>query len=241
MSLAPSSAQLEPHPYRARWWTLDGVLGATFATQADLKRRVREIIDPAELNTPLRGSDTAFLIDVLRRHQNWREKQGPGIKAILVRMNPPPGFGPARRGLWLIRTDGSEVDISWYAPFQRGGILYATRGVALAARREVTDQTRAVYALYRNTPCPICGRTLKRGHVDHLPPLTLARLLANWLADEQLTPADIEIVDTGTERTFVDRKLATRWAQYHRLHAKLRLIHPNENLAQAKSAGPLQS
>ena len=174
MTSSKPNAPLGPRPYTEKWWKSEGVLGNSFATQADLKVYVRGIINGAELNTPLEESAAAFLIDVLRRHQNWAEKVGAGISSIVVRLNPPPGFGPARRGLWLIRVDGSETDISWYAPLHRGGALYVARGVTLAARAEVSDQTRAIYEQYRGTLCPICGKPLQNGHVDHIPPLTLA-------------------------------------------------------------------
>jgi hypothetical protein len=38
----------------------------------------------------------------------------------------------------------------------------------------------------------------------------------------------------AAESFFVDRTLAARWAEYHREHARLRVIHPGENLVQAK-------
>jgi len=91
------------------------------------------------------------------------------------------------------------------------------------------------YVTVTSTPCPICGALLQDGHVDHTPPLTLARLLKNWLSAEGLTHADIEIIDAGTKNLFADRTLGTRWVEYHRVNAKLRLIHPGENLAQSKN------
>ena len=139
MTNSRPNAPLGPRPYTAKWWKSEGVLETAFATQADLKVHIRGIIDGAELNTPLEESAAAFLIDVLRRHHNWVDKEGAGIISIVIRLNPPPGFGPARRGLWLIRGDGSETDISWYAPLHRGGALYEARGVTLAARAEVSD------------------------------------------------------------------------------------------------------
>lgn len=221
-------------PYTVRWWKNEGVLGTKFSTQAELKTRIREVVNRAEINKPLQEADAAFLTDVLRRHQRWEAKQGPGVKAIVVRMNPPPGFGHATRGLWLIRTDSVEMDISWYAPLERGGALYAARGVALAARCEVSDQTRAVFDRFRGTPCPVCGRPLMTGHVDHVPPLTFIQLFSNWLTVEAIADTDIELSDIGTTSLFADRLQAARWSDFHQANATLRLIHPEENLAQAK-------
>ena len=228
------SRLLEPLPYTAKWWKNEGVLGSIFTTQLALKIRVREIVNHADLNAPVVKSDAAFLIDVLRRHHHWKEKQGSGILSVVVRLNPPPGFGSAKRGLWLIRKDGSEVDISWYTPLERGGALYAARGVAWAARCEVADQTRAVYEMSRGTPCPVCGKPLQQGHVDHIAPLTFDRLLSDWLVIEALAIDEVEVADRGIETFFADRALAARWAHFHRTNAKLRLIHPGENLSLPK-------
>ncbi len=227
--------KVEPIPYTAKWWKNQGVLGETFPTQGALKNRIRSIINLAVYNVPLAGPDEAFLIDVLRRHHNWENKQGIGVVSIVVRLNPPPGYGTATRGLWLIRADGSEVDISWLFPLQRGGSNSVKIDVAWAARREVSAQTRAVFDIHRGTECPICGKPLFNGHVDHIAPLTFDCLLADWLAVERLTLQDIEVADLGLENAFADRELAARWSRYHLENAKLRVIHPVENLSIAKS------
>jgi len=225
---------LEARPYTEKWWKHEGVLGSTFATQAALKSRIRGIVDRAQLNTPLQESDAAFLIDVLRRHHHWTEKQGSGVRSVVVRLNPPPGFGAATRGLWLIRADASEIDISWVTPLRRDGASNVKNDVALAARREVSGQTRAIYERMRGTPCPLCGKPLLQGHVDHIAPLTFDRLLSDWLGVERLTPQDVKVADGGVENSFVDRELAARWSRYHLEKAKLRVIHPGENLSMAR-------
>ncbi len=234
--------KFEAIPYTPKWWKSEGILGEIFRTQNALKIRIRSIINQAEYNAPLAEADEAFLIDVLRRHHNWEMKQGAGIVAVVVRVNPSPGFGPASRGLWLIRADSSEVDISWIFPLQRGGANSAKNDLSRAARREVSDQTCAVYNRHRGTNCPICGKVLLTGHVDHIAPLTFDRLLSDWLAVEGVNVDDVNVADLGVENAFVDRELATRWSHYHLANAKLRLIHLEENLSSAKlEARPKQN
>ena len=221
-------------PYAPRWWKTEGVLGEIFPTQDALKLRIREIIARSEFDVPLGDPSRAFLVEVLRRHHDWLAKQGEGVVSVVVRLNPPPGFGTATRGLWLIRADGTEVDISWITPLQRGGKSTAKKDVALAARREVADQTRVVFERLRGTKCPICSQPLLTGHVDHVAPATFDRLLADWLAAEGLALQDIKVADLGVENAFANRDLAARWSKFHRDNAKLRVIHPGENLSVAR-------
>lgn len=223
-------------PFAPKWWKIEGVRGETFSTQESLKRRIRAIISRAPYHVPLVESDRGFLIEVLRRHHDWLAKQGVGIAAVVVRLNPPPGFGTATRGLWLIRLDGSEVDISWLVPLQRGGARSVKNDVALAARREISDQTRALFERLRGTQCPLCNEPLLNGNVDHIAPLTFDRLLGDWLVQESLNLHDIKIADLGIENAFLDRELADRWSRYHSADAKLRVIHPGENLSIARPA-----
>ena len=104
----------------------------------------------------------------------------------------------------------------------------------MAARREVADQTRLVFERLRGTACPICSNPLLTGHVDHIAPATFDRLLADWLTAEGLTLQDIEVADLGVENAFTNRDLAARWSKYHLDNAKLRVIHPGENLSVAR-------
>ena len=221
-------------PYVEKWWKKEGVLGFMFASQEALRSRIRSIVNQADLNTHLGEQDTSFLIDVLRRHHRWEEKQGVGVHSLVVRLNPPPGFGSATRGIWIVRKDGSETDISWVTPLQRGGASTAKKDVALAARREVSDQTRSMHDRMRGTPCPICGEPLRQVHIDHVAPLTFERLLSDWLKLEGLNVGAVEVSDLGIENAFADRELAARWAKYHERNAILRAIHPHENLSAAK-------
>lgn len=58
--------------------------------------------------------------------------------------------------------------------------------------------------------------------------------MSDWLAVEKLTVRDINVLDLGVENAFADRELAERWSKYHLANAKLRLIHPGENLSVAR-------
>jgi hypothetical protein len=83
--------------------------------------------------------------------------------------------------------------------------------VALAARTEVANRTRAVFESNRGRPCVLSGLALDRAHVDHIPPLTFEKLLEGW-EDGRLQPdhapfsPDANIpADSKTRRT-VDTK-----------------------------------
>ena len=221
-------------PQRAKttnkWWKTEGVLGRTFATQEDLKVAIRAIINPAPLGEPLSDTDQAFLVGVLKHHHDWEAKRGPGIEYIEVRMNP--GTFGSTRGLWLQRSDGTEIDISWVVPLKPGGQSTVKETVCAAARREVIDQVLTVRMGQCGELCPICSTPLVGSvHVDHRPPKTFDTILSDFLRHYGYSYESIEVEDFGIHCAFENRALAADWQQYHAQEADLRLIHKHENLA----------
>ena len=212
-----------------KWWVTPGVLGQSYTTQDELKKVIQGICNNATLDQPMDIGLQILMIDLLQHHHEWTAKAGVGIKHLEVRINFG-GYKPTR-GIWIVRTDASEIDISWTTVFKPGGGASVKDNTAAAARREVMAQIVAVRAEQEGGECPICGELLVTDlHVDHCPPITFDSLLAQWLARRKLSYGDIQIDDKGIIALFVDRALAADWQNYHETHAQLRLIHAHENL-----------
>ncbi len=210
------------------WWKNVTLCGKTYRFKRDLEADIRAVVARAGVGVPLTPVDTAFIVAVLAHHPEWAEKTGCGLAHIEVRINRCATS--VTRGFWIVRRDGTAVDISWVwalaaKPMPRSQV------VAQAARAEVIEQTRAVREASLGQPCRVCGEPLLTDvHVDHAPPLTFADLLAAWLDGAGVTEASLALVDGDIEPRFSDRALAADWQDFHRLFANLQAIHKHENL-----------
>lgn len=211
------------------WYKTEGVNGELFASQKILAQRVRSIVNPAVLNTPLTGDDERFLLDLLRHHPEWGCKSMWGVSHLEVRMNTCGHFNT--RGLWIVAPYGEEIDISWVVA-TRSNLGSYQASLAVAARHAVVDQIRYV----RDTGskiCGICHQTISGPiHVDHQPPNTFQSLLSDFFTCRE--PGDVlPVLDTGgLHARFADPAVAEGWAEFHGLFAELQNTHPACNMRQ---------
>jgi hypothetical protein len=215
-----------------KWWRDEGVLGEIFATKAALETRIRGIVASYPLETEMAQADADFLSAVFSRHYGWELKRGCGVQAYFTR-TVVAWTGPTT-GIWIRRTDGSEIDISWVVALMPGGAPSAVLKAATAARYEIVEQrNKASSAVPWGAECPVCGEPLMSDrHVDHRPPKTFKALFEEWLGSEGVTHEILETEEVGVaDAQFVDRGLGSKWAAYHQQHADLRVIHKHENLA----------
>lgn len=219
---------LDPIPFEQKFWKTQGVLGEFFATKGALEARVRAIVNPAPLKTPLPFDDALFLIDLLRRHPHWEEKHGAGIASLEIRFNYTRSI--PQRNVWLNRVDGSEDNISWRWVLDQSQPAAYKLDVINAARHAVGDQIKQARTRLHGTACPICGAPLlDQTDVDHETPLTFDALFEVWLRHRSLTFSDIGVQFADTVRDFADPAQRGDWAEFHRDFAKLRLLHRSEH------------
>jgi Protein of unknown function (DUF3223) len=205
------------------WFKTEGVLGVPYKSQAALRDACRAIINPKTPGTRLSPSEQVWMLDLLRHHHAWEEKRGSGVEAIEVRLSVDAVS--VTKCLWLIRTDGTAVDISWFRVVVGRAQTYGDR-VRNAARNAIGDQTQAVRERERGGDCPICSKRLTGlTHVDHHP-VEFETLIADWLRERELP-----LVDAGTESAFANEADRTDWREYHDLFANLRLVHKKCNLS----------
>jgi hypothetical protein len=208
----------------------------TFPSAAAAERRIREILARYAAHTMDRiaGEDRAFIEALILRHPRAETIIDCGIRHVCVQRVP---FAEHLRRFVVIRRDWSWRDFSWRK------CLYATSAldeVRRGCRRLVADQVAGFARDFwrehpRGAACPILGvpMTPKTSHVDHAPPV-FAELVQAWLAEERLAPEDVEIAyraDYGGRSEFADPLLAARWRQFHREHARLRVVSARANLS----------
>ncbi|MFP4063368.1 MAG: DUF3223 domain-containing protein [Halochromatium sp.] len=88
--------------------------GQDYPTKAAIKARARAVLNGAVVDHPVVPDEQAWLLELFLHHDEWAEKAGPGVAAILVR---PSAYGT--RCFWLQRVDGSEIGISFEHALKR--------------------------------------------------------------------------------------------------------------------------
>jgi hypothetical protein len=164
--------------------------------------------------------DHVFLLtDVFPRHPDWAEKQGGGVRNIEVRVS-----GMYRStGFWLIRADGSEIDISYRTSLDGRG-TERTR-TTRAARSEIAAQMGA-WKVANQMPEP--GM-----HCDHIDPFDA--ILADWLRTVGLEYGEIIVIGNrvGFQDLFLSRELALSWQRFHKQRARYQWLAAAENIAKS--------
>lgn len=195
------------------------------SARTELIARIREVV--ARTACTVAPDDMPFVISVLMKHYDWPAKVGRGIASIEVRNNG------GNRGFWIVRTDGSAIDISWVVAMN--GKPSAKADTVTAARTAIASQVAAVPVTV-GAACTLCGKPLTAHdttHVDHEIPFDT--LFSQWLAAHGLTYADVQSIDTGTRRVMSDPVQVVSWMEWHALHAKLRVVHSVCNLSRGRS------
>lgn len=215
--------------------------GETFPTQAALQARIRGILWSYGVESPVNERDQVFLEALIQRHPRAAQKIGGGIARMVVRQNP---VYPQQRGFWIVRTDGTETDVSYLECLRhsspRQKILSAARGVV---RNDIAAFKHAAFAQAGPLFPVVCPLTATRltpdtAHVDHIPPTTFEALVDAFMQHEGLLftsdlvqphHSDGQVMDI-----FDSAVLATAWRQFHQAHARLRLVSVQGNLRQPR-------
>lgn len=173
-----------------------------------------------------------FLDDLLLRHPDAAKKIGCGVIRFEVRQNPEY---PRQRGIFLIRTDGTETDFSVFncitPPTTRVLALDAMRHaiapqVIAVAERAFTATQPARCAL---TGVPLASRL--EAHVDHAEPtfLQLARTFVDGVGGWDRV--EVGSTDGMIGRVMVNEAQREAWCAFHAERARLRVVSIQANLS----------
>lgn len=211
------------------WWKDE----LNINTKKEVIDKVRNIVKSTPVNTIISENDSIFLLKILKHHHDFKNKCGIGIKHLEIRSNP--SWNGSSLGIWIIRIDNSEVDISWVNALKPDGGPSIKEGISNSARYEISSQIHDFHNNGKCDLCDLCGYSMNRGYqlnVDHIKPFE--ELFYEFLIENNLNYADIETRDLGVESEFYDRILANKWIEYHKNKATLRLTHKQCNLKRCK-------
>lgn len=211
------------------WWKEE--LG--IPTKAKVEDKIRSIVRSTLPNRPIDEISSEFLKKVLSHHYHYREKCGVGLRHLEVRTNP--SWNGPTQGIWIIRDDGTEVDISWVTALMPGGRPSIEQDIRNAARYEVSEQIHEFHDTGECSTCELCHTSMTRHnglHVDHIKPFK--DLFSEFIENRGITYSEIQTEDLGVESQFKDRPLAREWYIFHKENATLRLVHKQCNLGRAR-------
>jgi len=215
--------------------------GEAFATKDAITTRCREIRDATPDGSAVEAtSEVNFLFDLFSTwHDEWEDKTVSGFvgfTTMTVHAN-----GKVTRCFAIQTAEDDSIDISFQHAIRRIEIArtgtlvpQALRDFRNAARVEIARQTmnyRAT-ALSAGTRCSVTGLLLTANScaVDHYG-RSFDELLFAFCQLHSINPLKVQVGSVhGVQARFVDRALAQDWQNYHKQHARLRLIEKTENL-----------
>ena len=134
------------------------------------------------------------------------------------------------RSLWL-RPGITQIGID-----SREACRRAVEDQIVAFKRKVFEQKGSKQGLVKSE---LTGSQVDYpdAHVDHKPPHTFNKLVDEFIKKQGIRIEEIEIAgfeDGSVEKKFADPEMTRSWAEYHRKHARLRIVSRAENLSTVK-------
>lgn len=213
------------------------ILNQTFKTKKALAEKIRSILHSYEISQSLNETDFAFMKGVLELHPSAEQKKGCGVKSIRVEID---GWGK-NVCFKLTRNDGSETDFSYLHCLNKEEtpLVWFKKSARTAVESQILQFRDNAFKKNANKDgcilCPIKGIlvTNANAHVDHAPPCEFDTLVNSFLNETGINPAELEyngFGDNEYKKSFADKEIEKRWAEYHKKHAILRITSIAGNL-----------
>jgi hypothetical protein len=190
--------------------------GECFPTKKAVEERARGILAGTPLYCEVSGQDLRFLRAFFCLHPNADRKRARELDSITV----VPGLHGCQRRFEVTRTDGTSTDISYRKPLRAlTGLDSHRTDVVMAMRRAVDDQA---WEFRKSQGEAAYDEDL---YVDHQWPWTFDRLVKDFLAGENAAFEDVKLLsEDGKFGSELAEEWLRKWTEYHRAHARLRLL-----------------
>lgn len=215
--------------------------GRSFRTKTQLVAELRALLKASALGAPLPLAEQAMLADLLRRHPHHAEKVGAGIRHFEVREHY---FRDTirQRGFYVVRTDGSAVDFSFYMCLLPDsadlGQLALTEACRAAVVAQVAARKAAHFAGSGSARCEETGALIAwdQAHVDHAGEWPFSRIVEAWIAGRGGPPP---LQSDALQTVFADEGDAAEFVRFHDARAVLRVIDARLNIGRRDRARPM--
>lgn len=210
--------------------TLDGT---KFDQKDDAERYLRGKMESYEIDAPIPDADTALWFEVLQKHEWFEEYAEFGIHHFAVTWSEQRSN---YRNMVVVNARGEKKPFSYNKYLSRGPLPKLAK-VKAALRTEVDpeiiDYRTKRFAGSPTVLCAISGKPLteRRCEVHHSVKPFL-QIVDEFLLSNQHRWDEMETEAAGaTGYRLRDRAMAADWASFHRTHATLEIVSPEENRA----------
>ena len=191
--------------------------GIGFATKEKALAYTRNIIKECGYGHITEGKSFDYLMALFKLHPNAESKIGCGVQSILIQVN----YYKNGDELYIYRTDGTKIDISWNQCCLFGAITINVRlkdAMRLSVDSHINDYKRTQPAI-----CVYCGST-QDIEIDHHQPSFLQ--LYDQFVKHKTLPTKFDD-DDKTNRTLFkpeDIQFKTEWIQHHNTKCNLQVL-----------------
>lgn len=210
--------------------TLDGT---KFDKKDDAERHLRRKMESYEIDAPIPDEDTGLWFEVLQKHEWFEEYVDFGIHHFSVTRSEQRRN---LRNMVVVNARDEKKPFSYNKYLSRGPLSKLAK-VKAALRIEVDPQIIDYRTKrFANSPtvsCAISGKPLteRRCQVHHSVKPFL-QIVDEFLLSNQHRWHEMETEAAGaTGYRLRDTAIAADWASFHRTHATLEIVSPEENRA----------
>ncbi len=183
--------------------------------------------------------DSQFLLNMLQRHPEARDKIGCGVKRFFKARVISKGTDC----FWLEREDGTSTDFSYKSCVTAKGKSLAqefAEACREAVQPELDAAKKAHFQQHANADgkvqCEVTGEmvAIYESHLDHKKPMTFEVIVKTFIAANQITitPGMLSVpTDAQYVTTFVDEEIRQKFIDYHHSVCKLRVVAKKVNLS----------
>jgi hypothetical protein len=199
---------------------------------------IRGIRDRYPDNVALEVDDDRFVRCLLALHPEADQKIGAGVSHFTVATEAE--FGGRNRHFVVHRILGGPTDFSFVHCLH--GKSKDRNDRLMALRQAIKEQTwrfRDWTLGNGRVFCPYEGieLTATNSHIDHAAPDTFESLVLRWLSAAGISIDAVEITppaDNQLVAYMINKDQLASWHEFHKEHAKLRLLSVRGNLSGAK-------
>lgn len=205
-----------------------------FASKQEAKTHYSKILNDYPLESSLEGVDFDYVMALLLNHPRAKDKIGSGVKSIKVSQ----GYNSNNRCFHVVRKDDSVEDFSIGKCID--GDHSEFHKFCIAARKAVEPQVIAYKRKYFEEnassgfiKCQFSGKpiSIEEAHADHREPFTFSSIAHFFIDAKDIAINAVEYISEGQYgNIFKDEALANSFVDYHKKHAKLRIIDGKTNL-----------
>lgn len=213
-----------------------------FPNKVAAERYIRDLLLRYRPGQRITGEDAEFVMALVTLHRNRAAIEDCGIAYFTVQ-----DIGKGWRRFLVHRKDSSIRDFSWRHAIYPENAKSRLMGVCRSAVQDQIKAFRNQYFVHMQIAyCPVTGAAITSitADVDHQEPDTFVALVTRWLQMVRLDPEDIELVastDYQTETRMADEVLEMSWREFHKTHARLRVVHQyaNRSILRRKTSAPV--